>query len=219
MATKLKCSEEAALEDYRVAIQNAVNQPAIAASLDKIGYGPEKMREGVALLAKTIASRDNKNKAKNRKNEAYRIFTSKRVQLNKSFTLHRKLAKILFRKDEVTSRNLYISMMVPRTYSPWINVVKLFYKNAAASADIQMKLNQLKLSAEDIMSALELVQETENARADYFRARGVSQNATQIKDEAMFALNEWMRDFYKIARIALVQNPQLLEVLGVVVKR
>ena len=41
---------------------------------------------------------------------------------------------------------------------------------------------------------------------------------TQQKQEALAELEQWMRRFYRIARIALEDQPQQLEALGLVVK-
>jgi hypothetical protein len=63
-----------------------------------------------------------------------------------------------------------------------------------------------------------LIKEVESARSDYFRMKGISQDATVFKDKTLSSLNEWMYDFYAFARFALMHNPQLLEALGVNVK-
>ena len=46
------------------------------------------------------------------------------------------------------------------------------------------------------------------------KEKGESQDATKLKDTAFGELDDWMRDFYAVAKIALEDNPQLLESLG-----
>ena len=48
--------------------------------------------------------------------------------------------------------------------------------------------------------------------------KGETQNATKVKDQAFTAIEKWMRKFYAVANIALEDNPQLLESLGVFVR-
>lgn len=43
-----------------------------------------------------------------------------------------------------------------------------------------------------------------------------TQAATQARDEALDDLQEWMGDFVSIARIALEDQPQYIEMLGIV---
>jgi hypothetical protein len=47
---------------------------------------------------------------------------------------------------------------------------------------------------------------------------GESQEATRGKDKALAELEEWMSDFYAVARIAMEDQPQLLESLGLLVR-
>jgi hypothetical protein len=47
---------------------------------------------------------------------------------------------------------------------------------------------------------------------------GEAQDATLRRDRAADALQEWYSDFIAIARIALEDNPQYLEMLGIVKK-
>ena len=45
-----------------------------------------------------------------------------------------------------------------------------------------------------------------------------AQEATKKKDAAFAKMDNWMSEFYAFARIALEDQPQLLEALGKVVK-
>jgi len=55
-------------------------------------------------------------------------------------------------------------------------------------------------------------------RAIYDKESGESQESTQSKNTDLLNLKEWMEDFDIIAKIALYDNPQLLEVLGILVR-
>ncbi|WP_439182311.1 hypothetical protein [Carboxylicivirga taeanensis] len=55
-------------------------------------------------------------------------------------------------------------------------------------------------------------------RTTYLLEVGESEAATKAKDEALGKLDRWMSEFYAVARIALEDQPQLLEALGKAVK-
>jgi hypothetical protein len=50
------------------------------------------------------------------------------------------------------------------------------------------------------------------------REVGESEDLTQQKDGAFSKLDEWMSEFYAVAKIALEDHPQLLESLGKSIK-
>ena len=76
----------------------------------------------------------------------------------------------------------------------------------------------MKITAEQLNAANALIADVETTRADYLREKGESQNATQTKDASFAVLDDWMSEFYAVARIALEDQPQLLEALGLLVR-
>lgn len=217
MANKRK-SEAAVLEQYRVAFENAQAQSAISATLAEFGYDATTIASGQALLT---AATDAYNLNKTEDDEttaAYAAFTNKKDEVAATYSLHRKKAKVLFRKDALTADKLMITGSLSQTYIKWLENVKKFYAVATVDTAIQTKLATLKVSAEDLTAANTAVTELESARATYLREKGESQDATKAKDAAMSQLEDWMVEFYAVARIALEDNPQLLEALGLLVR-
>ena len=75
-------------------------------------------------------------------------------------------------------------------------------------------LKQLKITEQEITKQLQLLKEVEQAHADYQKEKGESQQATKDKNDAFEALDKWLAKFFKVAKIALEDKPQLLEILG-----
>jgi hypothetical protein len=76
----------------------------------------------------------------------------------------------------------------------------------------------LKVTSEDLNAANTLISELEAARSEYLKEKGESQDSTKQKDAAFATLDDWMSEFYAVARIALEDNLQLLEALVVLVR-
>ena len=95
-----------------------------------------------------------------------------------------------------------------------METVKKFYTVASADSDVQSKLVRLKITTEEINGTIQLITNLELARAEYLREKGESQDATKLKDKAFGEIDDWMSEFYAVAKIALEDNPQLLESLG-----
>jgi len=96
--------------------------------------------------------------------------------------------------------------------------VEKFYTEISADPELLSKLARLKISEEEINDCLAMIVDLETSRAIYLTEKGDSQNSTKIKDIAIAKMNNWMYEFFTVARIALKDNPQLLEVLGKTVK-
>ena len=107
-----------------------------------------------------------------------------------------------------------ISGTMPRTYIKWLEAAKKFYSVASADTAVQGKLSHLKISVDDLTAANTLISELETARAVYLKEKGESQDATKGKDAAFAKIDNWMSEFYAVAKIGLEDNPQLLEALG-----
>jgi len=219
MAGRPKNSEAEILEQDRVALENAGAQPQIASIMAEFGYNAKVIAEGKAILAETRKAYDANKTEDDETSEAYSLFKKKKDELDDTYTRHRKIGNAVFRKDAVTSEKLAISRAVPRTYMRWLETIKKFYTTAFSDNDIKTKLARLKLTPNDLKAGINLISELENARAEYLREKGESQDATQIKDAAFAKQDDWMDDFYAVAKIALEDHPQLLEVLGIVVRR
>ena len=214
MATKRTLSEAEALEQYRVAFENIGNQTEIATIMADFGYNETLLTEGKTLLTKTRQAFDFNKKEDDETSEAYKNFTTLKENLATTYTLHRKKAKVIFRKESTTLNKLSLSGSLPTAYIKWLETVKKFYAVASADSDIQSKLVRLKITTEELNGTIEQISNLELARAEYLREKGESQDATKQKDKAFGEIDDWMSEFYAVAKIALEDNPQLLESLG-----
>lgn len=218
MSSQTKLTNEAALEQYRVSLDNAEAQPEIAAIMAELGYDSTVIGEGKALLAETRATYDDKMREADETSAAYDHFSHIREQLEDTFDLHRKKAKVVFRNDPITLDKLAISGTLSRTYVKWLEAARKFYSVISSDTEIQNRLSRLNLTAENVTAANTLIADLEAARAEYIKEKGESQDATKSKDAAFVKIDDWMRDFYAVARIGLEDKPQLLEALGKNVK-
>jgi hypothetical protein len=218
MAGKRHLSEVETLEQYRVSLENVGNQTEIASIMAEFGYDETLLTEGRTLLTKTREAFDFNKKEDDETTEAYKNFTETKENLAKTYTLHRKKGKVIFRKEPTTLSKLALTGSLPTAYIKWLETVKKFYTVAAADTEIQNKLVRLKVSTEELNGTIQLISNLEQARSEYLREKGESQDSTKTKDKAFAEIDDWMFEFYAVAKIALEDHPQLLESLAKFVK-
>lgn len=210
--TNSRKSEATLLEQYRVALENAINQPKIAAEMAELSYDAKKITEGQQLLSKTREMYDFNKQEDSETVEASALFKKEKETLNIQFKKHRKKAKAIFLKNPEILKKINIDSTVPYVYTNWIENARQFYTQI--DRDILQQLAPLKITQQDITDSLAQIEIVEKARAEYLREVGESQDATKQKDAAIAKMNDWMQKFYAIANIALEEHPQLIEALG-----
>ena len=174
--------------------------------------------EGKTLLSETRQAYDLIKTEEDESSAAYADFAGKKELLEDTFTMHRKKAKVVFRKDSLTADKLAVSGPKSRTYIKWLEAAKKYYSVLSDDTAILGKLARLKISADDITAANTMIDDLNVARAEYLREIGESQDATKAKNAAFDGIDDWMSEFYAVAEIGLEDNPQLLEALGKTVR-
>lgn len=218
MGTRPKTSEYALMDQFEVALVNATKQPVIAAAMDDNGYDEGKIAEGNDLIKHTWEIINTSRRMRNERKVASVAFSKGKARLHAMYKKHRRKARLVYKNDRVTQGKLVIAGRYPRTYIRWYSSVRKFYEVGTKDEKVSAGLARLKVTASDLAAGKKLHKEVKLLRAKYVKAKGVSENATQQKHKAIAEMSVWMSEFYEVARIALEEQPQMLEVLGKKVK-
>lgn len=218
MSTSKKPTEIELLEQYRVAFENVTEQSEIATVMAEFGYDAETITAGKQKYDHCRSVYDLNQLEDQETNEAYALFDEKRDQLMEEYKLHRKKAKIVFRKEAGIMAKLQIDGQTPRSYLKLMESMKVFYQVLLSDESLQSAVAELNMGIDQLTATNNLIAEVEAARVEYLREEGESQDATKQKDAAFAEIDDWMHDFYAVARIALDEHPQLLEALGILVR-
>lgn len=217
MNTRRNLSEAQMLEFYKTALENAKNQEEIAAILADLGYSEATLDLGISILEETENAFRFNHKEDRETTEASANFKAKKEELHSMYIMHRKKAKVVFRKDILILEKLGLIGTLPQAFTKWLEDIKLFYTIANEDTSIQTKLLRLKITTEDITAAIALIDAIEKAKNHYVIEKGESQDATKQKNQAFEKADDWMSEFFAVAKIGLEDRPQLMESLGKVV--
>ncbi len=211
-------SEYKYLEWVRTMLANATSQPEISAALAIVGYDAAVITAGKQVYQTAKQVFDNNKTEDDETRDARKIYKTKIEELTNIFKPHRAKAKVIFRNDQNTQEKLMISGSFPNSYPTLIQRTEKFYNTLNTDKQLQAKVASLKITPKEIKNGLQAISELQSARNIYQTEIGESQEATKAKDQAIIDLENWIKDFKDIAQIALEDQPQLQEALGILVR-
>lgn len=203
-----------AFHNYGAIFENISKNELLKNELAEYGYDNQEIAKGKALYDNAAQKLDlNKTESAEEK-MAYDAFSKKFEELKKTYTTDRKKAKIIFKDEDTVLTVLVIKGVMSIRINGLLEDIDTFYKQLQAKEELRTPLKRLKITDEHIAEQLKALTEVRQAYLQYTNEKGESQQATKNKDAAFAELEKWVREFYSIAKIALEDQPQLLESLG-----
>nr|WKN38412.1 hypothetical protein K4G66_06820 [Tunicatimonas sp. TK19036] len=210
----IKVKEAHFLNQVDIAIDNALNTPEIMEQLEIYGYDVKKLKKSQemrrAIDGLVIQQEDAHLAAK----DATRILNEVRQQADTMFGSHLAIARIAFKDDHTFWNALKLGQARERNLADWLVQIHRFYNRVVVVANVMEKYN---VPQKELIETRKLIGQIGNLQRLQKKARGQAQIATQAKNKALNEMHIWMRRFLRIAKIALDENPQQLEMLGIVV--
>lgn len=205
-------------QTYGNIFENIKNNETIKTKLAEYGYDDQEMAKGNALYTKAIEKIDDNKTKTTEELLSYDNFTIKLAELKKLYAEDRKVVKIIYKNDERHLSSLGVKGKASIRISDILNSADTLYKQLKANPTLRTRLEKVKIDESYVDERISILEEVKALYKSYGLSKGESQQATIDKNKAFADLEEWVREFYAIAKIALKENPQLLESLGKVVK-
>jgi hypothetical protein len=218
MSTRLNGTESGFFEKVRIALTNAQEHPEINTALEEYGMGEAEIASGWDLY-NNVKQVWETNQAENVETDVARSnYKNAYEAFVEEFKVHRDKTSRFFKKDPEVLIKLGVKGRFPIKYTEVFDKIKLFYVALQTDSTLQQKLSRIKITPEVVTAQLSKYEDLLAERANYDKELGESQDATKSKNAAITELIEWKDDFDATASVALYDNPQLLEVLGIFVR-
>lgn len=207
-------SIEERLRLAQIAISNALADPTLLAALAEYGFTPQRLQQGRTLHQQAWDHYQSQKDKYSDVSSAHKRLEAAQEQAHATYMRYVKKARLEFEHDHDASQKL--GLMATRKYSlsKWMAQARHFYTQALSSADILDRLADAGVTRAMLEAGLLQLNAVEESDAVVRRRRGAARNSTRVRDEAITALNDWMRRFTNVARTAFDDQPQLLEQLG-----
>ncbi len=206
------------LSDAQLAIDNALNNPKVLEYLSDFGYTKAKIQQGKQLYNTAAAAQlaqqaeaGGQISATTEVNEAWE--TAK-----KSYMRFLKVARVAFKRNSGVATQLDLSGTRKKSLSGWMAQAQQFYKNALGDQVVLSELKEFGITEPKLKAGLAELAVIEQANLVQEKEKGEAQAATEKRDAALDELQDWLSDYLAIAKVALEEEPQLLEGMGVLVR-
>jgi|HigsolmetaAR202D_1030399.scaffolds.fasta_scaffold00093_25 hypothetical protein len=213
---KQKIAEK--LAEAQLFLNNASQDPFIAECLAAFGYDTARINQGFQLYQHALEATRVHEREYARQYAARDQFLEARRQLEEKHRPLLKIARIAFQDDRAADQLLHLSGRRKREFALWLNQLHAFYSNVQQNNQLLEGLGEFNVTHGQIEEVVELLRAVEETWYGYEREKGNAQAATKARDAAVAELNTWMRNARPIARIAVAEQPQLLEKLGILVR-
>ena len=198
-----------------IAISNALSDSQIGILLGEYGYQTQKLSEGKVLCeaADAAVKRQVANHG-DQKDSTARVLSAEKT----ARTAYQNLAQVAraaFARDKAKLAVLGLDNPMPKSLPLFITMATALFDNASHTAEITDILASYGYTVEKLSKERGKIVELTAANQAQESAKGAAQQATYEQNKAMEAIDYWMSAFVKVAKVALREQPQLLEKLGI----
>ncbi len=207
------------LKRSKLAIQNTIKNPAILTLVATKGYTLAVMNQGlviynnadaaVGLAASTSGDQGMASE------EAEKAWKEVRV----AYQDLAKIARAIFlRRTEVLAL-LGLDKPMPGAAGDFTLAFNKLFNTGAYTPEITAKFLAKGYDSTKYSECRGLFGEWENAVGLHKAAAGDAEDAAADQEKKLKIMVDWVAEYFKIARVALKDRPQLLEKIGVLVRR
>jgi len=209
-------SRETFLQDARLLLGNCSSVPALAQPLEGFGYTASRWVEGRALFDAAEALVLAQARAYGEQYAATAATLAARSVANRAYSQTLKIARMVL-TDPGSVVALGLAGPRCRDLAGWVDQATSFYANLeAASIAALGRFGYTPAKLANEAALVEVVVARVRAQA---RRTGEARQATADRDAALARLDAWLGSLRTVLRVALADDPQTLEAVGITVAR
>ncbi len=203
-----------ALEEAKVAIQNALHDASILAALTTYGYDEARLQEGQALYEDAARLYQEQIDTYGKQFASTQALEAERRAVYDEYALALQIARRLFKEDAGAQQSLELDGRRVQTTGGQFAQMAVFYANLLKHPDWVAAMSRFGFDEARIQAELDRVNNLSALDQAQEDAKGEAQRSTEQRDAKFAELREWMALFRTVAEHALADDPQKLESLG-----
>ncbi|MGQ1891580.1 hypothetical protein ACT29H_14160 [Thermophagus sp. OGC60D27] len=206
------------LHRSRILLRNSLDDQEILGRVTPLGFDAEKLNEGLALQQEAEATHQDQNIQYAEQFEATQKANNLIEKFDKTYGMHRDLARAMFQDETGYWEMLHLAGRRKTRKSEWLRKARDFYSNIKDNESLSTRMSPLGFTPEYLDARLAELDEIEEAMRQQVRETGEAQQATVDRDQKLDELQDWINVYKSVAKLALMDKPQLLEKLGLLVR-
>lgn len=211
----LNRSIDTILAEAQVAIDNSLNNPQVLKYVGDFGYSATRLKQGKALYNAAAAAQLAKSAELGEQISASEAVNAAWSKAKKTYMRLVKVARVALKQDGGAIAQLGLAGKRKESLSGWLAQANQFYQNSLSNQSVLKALGEFGITDKKLKAGLNEIKAVEAANLVQEKEKGEAQAATQKRDQALDALMDWLSDYLAIAKVALEEDSQLLEGLGV----
>ncbi len=215
----MKNGIDSIMNAIRILITNCISHDVISQILSGFGYTSEKLQQGLDMYNEVDGLVTEQREEYNEQYEASNTFYFE-WEIAKKFSMRTlKFARIAFEGNTKILNDMHANKSRADRYDIWRVDARAMYDTMLGDESLINVMLEFGYSIEKLTAEYEDVKKLDTLYNNFMTEKGEAQQSTLIRDQKLQELRVWMGRLKKVARLALADQPQLLEILGIIVKR
>lgn len=211
-------SVEEKLNRIRIATTNVLANAELTDLVAKRGYSKVELLKVRSLINEAERLAASQKSQYGDKYKSTDDFAASFDSIISEYRDHVVLARVALGYNKGEMEKLQLNGQRKKSKTGLINQAKCFYINALSSTEVRVSLAKKGITEEELITTKSKIDGLDSMQADKYDKKGAAESATQLRNNVIDELMEWYSGFKKIARVALKNKPQMLEILGISVK-
>ena len=214
MATNVKTTIAGQLNAARLAISNTLADDELRDLVAAYGYTEGKLEAGKRLYEAAVTAVNAQAAAVGTQRQATAQARAAEQQARANYQALAQVARAVFQRDAAHCTALGLVGSMPQSTPAFLAAADILFENALTVPAIKAELANYGYDAQRLGQERVAITAFDQAYQTQVAAMGAAQQATRERRAALTALNRWVAQYLKIARIALRGKPELIEKLG-----
>ena len=200
-------------------LSNASSDQTILSAISSYGYSSQRISEGLALYRAANDLHRSQQKEFAEQLAATDAFNGAWDQADKAYNQALRIARVAFKSHVNAASRLQLQGERNRSFAGWLEQVEAFYSGLSADPALSASMANFGYPAAKIAAEYQAVKAVKELRHQQLKETGEAQHATEQRDKSLVQLDAWLADFRAVSKVALADQSQQLEKLGMLARR